>query len=129
MRKERDLFAALPTIDEAVSRRLHQRLVDAASAAGLLDVAYRTIETPVGTLLLAATPKGLVRVAYASEDHGLVLERLARDVSLRNQPAARRGALSPRRAERRHHRTVRRWRRSQAHAARAGVGRLSPRAK
>src|SRR5207249_3448352 len=83
MMKERDLFAALPTIDEAVSRRLHQRLVDAASAAGLLDVAYRTIETPVGMLLLAATPKGLVRVAYASEDHDLVLERLARDVSPR----------------------------------------------
>src|SRR5438045_7491591 len=83
MTNERDLFAALPTIDEAVSRRLHERLVDAANAAGLLDVAYRTIETPVGTLLLAATAKVLVRVAYASEDHDLVLERLARDVSLR----------------------------------------------
>jgi hypothetical protein len=57
---ERDLFATLPPIDEAVSWRLHQRLVDAANAAGLLDVAYRTIETPVGTLLLAATAKGLV---------------------------------------------------------------------
>src|SRR5881275_1025448 len=83
MMNERDLFAALPTIDEAVSQRLHQRLADVANAAGLLDVAYRTIETPVGTLLLAATPKGLVRVAYASEDHDLVLERLARDVSPR----------------------------------------------
>src|SRR5205809_6753417 len=83
MMNERDLFAALPTIDEAVSQRLHQRLVDVANAAGLLDVAYRTIETPVGTLLLAATARGLVRVAYASEDHDLVLERLARDVSPR----------------------------------------------
>src|SRR5207302_1141992 len=46
MMNERDLFAALPTIDEAVSRRLHERLVDAANAAGLLDVAYRTVETP-----------------------------------------------------------------------------------
>src|SRR5437016_13677820 len=46
MMNERDLFAALPTIDEAVSQRLHQRLVDVANAAGLLDVAYRTIETP-----------------------------------------------------------------------------------
>jgi methylated-DNA-[protein]-cysteine S-methyltransferase len=83
MTNERDLFAALPTIDEAVSQRLHQRLVDAAHDAGLLDVAYRTIDTPVGTLLLAATAKGLVRVAYAREDHDLVLERLARDVSPR----------------------------------------------
>jgi methylated-DNA-[protein]-cysteine S-methyltransferase len=80
---ERDPFAALPTVEPAVNRRLHQRLVDAASAAGLLDVAYRTIETPVGRLLLAATRKGLVRVAYAGEDHDRVLERLARDVSPR----------------------------------------------
>jgi methylated-DNA-[protein]-cysteine S-methyltransferase len=80
---EADLFAPLLTVDEDANRRLHQRLVDAASAAGLLDVAYRTLDTPVGTLLLAATPKGLVRVAYAREDHDLVLERLARDVSPR----------------------------------------------
>jgi len=83
MTNERDLFAALPTIDDDVNRRLHRRLVDAANAAGLLDVAYRTIDTPVGALLLAATPKGLVRVAYASQDHDLVLEGLARDVSPR----------------------------------------------
>jgi methylated-DNA-[protein]-cysteine S-methyltransferase len=80
---EADLFAPLLTVDEEANRRLHQRLVDAASAAGLLDVAYRTLDTPVGTLLLASTPKGLVRVAYAREDHDLVLERLARDVSPR----------------------------------------------
>lgn len=80
---EADLFAPLLTIDEETHRRLHRRLEEAASSAGLLDVAYRTLDTPVGTLLLAATPKGLVRVAYAREDHDLVLERLARDVSPR----------------------------------------------
>jgi methylated-DNA-[protein]-cysteine S-methyltransferase len=78
-----DLFAALPAVDEAITHRLHQRLVDAANAAGLLDVAYRTLDTPVGSLLLAATPQGLVRVAYAGQDHDLVLEHLARDVSPR----------------------------------------------
>ncbi len=36
----------------------------AAVAAGLLDVAYVIEPSPVGELLLAATPKGLVRVAY-----------------------------------------------------------------
>jgi len=80
---ESGLFAALPTIDEEVSRRLHRRLVEAANAAGVLDVAYRTIDTPVGALLLAATQKGLVRVAYGSQDHDRVLDGLARDVSPR----------------------------------------------
>ena len=78
-----DLFVALPVIDEKATRRLHDRLVRDAQTAGLLDVAFRTIDSPVGPLLLAATAKGLVRVAYASEDHDLVLERLARDVSPR----------------------------------------------
>lgn len=85
-----NVFAELPTVDKEANRRLHQRLADAADAAGLLDVAYRTVETPVGTLLLAATPRGLVRVAYASEGHDLVLERLARDVSPRILLAPRR---------------------------------------
>ncbi|HEV2843486.1 MAG TPA: methylated-DNA--[protein]-cysteine S-methyltransferase [Thermoanaerobaculia bacterium] len=80
---EADLFAPLLKADEEAHRRLRQRLVDAANAAGLLDVAYRTLDTPVGKLLLAATPQGLVRVAYAREDHDRVLERLARDVSPR----------------------------------------------
>ena len=80
---EAGLFAPLLKTDEETHRRLRQRLADAANAAGLLDVAYRTLDTPVGTLLLAATPQGLVRVAYAREDHDRVLERLARDVSPR----------------------------------------------
>lgn len=67
------LFAALADVDDAVRRRLHARLVAAASEAGILDVAYRTVDTPVGTLLLAATGDGLVRVAYEREDHDAVL--------------------------------------------------------
>ena len=78
-----NLFDPLPTLDAEANRRLHQRLAAAAVAAGLLAVAYRTRATPVGTLLLAATPKGLLRVAYASEGHDQVLETLARAVSPR----------------------------------------------
>jgi methylated-DNA-[protein]-cysteine S-methyltransferase len=63
--------------------RLHERLAAAAARDGLLDVAYTTIDTPVGPLLLAATDKGLVRVAYASQDHDLVLADLAQRVSPR----------------------------------------------
>ncbi|UGT72304.1 methylated-DNA--[protein]-cysteine S-methyltransferase [Nocardia gipuzkoensis] len=62
---------------------LHARLALEAEAAGLLDVAYRTVDTPVGTLLLAATPAGLVRVAYPAEDHAAVLATLAARISPR----------------------------------------------
>lgn len=63
--------------------RLHRRLEREAEQAGVLDVAYRTVDTPVGTLLLAATSVGLVRVAYAIEGHDTVLARLATAVSPR----------------------------------------------
>lgn len=63
--------------------RLRARLAAAAAAAGLLDVAYRRLDTPVGDLLLAATEVGLVRVAYPGEDHELVLDLLAARISPR----------------------------------------------
>ena len=78
-----DLFDALPVVDEDATRLLHERLVTAAQRDGLLDLAYRTFDTPVGALLLAATEQGLVRVAYAREDHDAVLARLADAVSPR----------------------------------------------
>ncbi len=64
-------------------RRLHDGLVAAALADGVLDVAYRTLDTPVGSLLLASTELGLVRVAYANEDHDVVLQDLADRISPR----------------------------------------------
>ena len=78
-----DLFAALPETDPDAQRRLHARLAAAADRAGILDVAYRTVDTPVGTLLLAATERGLVRVAYPREGHDRVLDQLAGTVSPR----------------------------------------------
>lgn len=70
-------------IDPELMTHLHRRLERAAASADLLDVAYTTIDTPVGSLLLAATPEGLVRVAYASEDHDRVLETLGQRLSSR----------------------------------------------
>lgn len=66
-----------------VTRRLHARLVGRAEEDGLLDVAYRTLDTPVGSLLVAATTAGLVRVAYAAEGHDAVLAALADRISPR----------------------------------------------
>jgi methylated-DNA-[protein]-cysteine S-methyltransferase len=62
---------------------LHARLAAAAEHDGILDVAYRVHDTPVGPLLLAATEHGLVRVAYASEGHDTVLQALADKISPR----------------------------------------------
>jgi methylated-DNA-[protein]-cysteine S-methyltransferase len=65
-------------------------LARAAAAAGLLDVAYATFDSPVGTLLLAATPTGLVRLAYLDGgDQDAVLEDLAARVSPRVLAAPR----------------------------------------
>jgi len=76
------LAEALP-VDPDRLERLHTQLAAAAEAAAVLDVAYRVLDTPVGPLLLAATDVGLVRVAYAVEDHDAVLAMLADQISPR----------------------------------------------
>jgi methylated-DNA-[protein]-cysteine S-methyltransferase len=84
------LRGALPDVTEADLAILHDRLAERAAAGGVLDVAYRTLDTPVGTLLLAATGTGLVRVAFAIEGHDQVLQALATQISPRVLRAPRR---------------------------------------
>ncbi len=81
--EEARLFEALPVNDEDAIARLRARLAGAAEQDGLLDVAYREVATPVGSLLLAATEQGLIRVAYETQDHDQVLAALAEVVSPR----------------------------------------------
>jgi methylated-DNA-[protein]-cysteine S-methyltransferase len=50
-----------------VTPELDARFRDAAADAGLLDAAYDLVETPLGTLLVAATDAGLVRISYDPE--------------------------------------------------------------
>lgn len=69
--------------DPAHLDMLTRRLAETADREGLLEVAYRTLDTPVGELLIAATPTGIVRVAYPIEDHDAVLQQLADSVSPR----------------------------------------------
>ncbi|OBG22976.1 cysteine methyltransferase [Mycolicibacterium celeriflavum] len=76
------LFDALHPDRETLDR-VHRRLERAADDDGVLDVAYRTIDSPVGPLLLAATTAGLVRVAFDIEGHDTALSRLAEVVSPR----------------------------------------------
>jgi methylated-DNA-[protein]-cysteine S-methyltransferase len=77
-----DLAALYPVGDDDISR-LHARLAATADREGLLDVAYRTVDSPVGALLIAATPVGLVRVAFSSEGHDAVLQNLSDRISSR----------------------------------------------
>jgi methylated-DNA-[protein]-cysteine S-methyltransferase len=66
-------------------------LDEAAAAAGLLDVAYASLDSPLGTLLVAATPRGLVRIAYLDhDDEESVLRQLATKISPRVLAAPRR---------------------------------------
>jgi methylated-DNA-[protein]-cysteine S-methyltransferase len=69
---------------------LHRRLGDSAAAIGILDVAYTTVDSPVGQLLLAATERGLVRVAYRREGFDAVLQTLTSRLSPRVLKAPRR---------------------------------------
>ncbi len=87
------LVAGLGPVGEETMSRLHARLITRADATGMLDVAYRTIDSPVGSLLLAATGQGLVRVAYAGpagQGYDKVLAQLAERVSPRILRAPRR---------------------------------------
>jgi methylated-DNA-[protein]-cysteine S-methyltransferase len=80
----------LADVDEETLARLHHRLEQRATESGVLDVAFRTIDSPVGLLLLAATPLGLVRVAYQREGLDAVLQALATKISPRVLAAPRR---------------------------------------
>ena len=84
-----DTLQGALAVDPDDLRRLHERLATAAAADHVLDIAYRTLDSPVGSLLLAATEAGLVRVAYAGEGHDRVLEDLSDRISPRilNHPA------------------------------------------
>jgi methylated-DNA-[protein]-cysteine S-methyltransferase len=84
------MFAWITRDDAQTMTRLHDRLVATADADQLLDVAYRTVDSPVGTLLLAATKQGVVRVAYELEGHDQVLQALSERVSPRILNAPRR---------------------------------------
>src|SRR3954447_3558787 len=76
----REHAAGLPAEPPA---ELEQRLSARGAEEGLLDVAYGWSDSPLGRLTVAATPRGLVRVAYPFKEPDAVLEELARKVSPR----------------------------------------------
>ena len=60
-----------------------EALRERAADEGLLDVAYATADSPFGTLLLAKTPQGLVRLGLPNEDFEPILVDLAGRISPR----------------------------------------------
>jgi methylated-DNA-[protein]-cysteine S-methyltransferase len=80
-------FAAM---DAGELDALRARLAARAETDGVLDLAYRTVDSPIGPLLLAATPAGLVRVAFESEGYDDVLGELATAISPRILESGRR---------------------------------------
>jgi methylated-DNA-[protein]-cysteine S-methyltransferase len=65
-----------------VPSELDTRFRDRAAAEGLLDVAYDLAESPVGTLLVAATPAGVCRISFDPEPEA-ALDELARSFGAR----------------------------------------------
>lgn len=69
-----DLFGAVPSGDVDA---LRARLAAAAATRGLVDTAFRTLDTALGSLLIATTPAGLVSVTFDGDAPDATLERLA----------------------------------------------------
>ena len=73
------------------------RLLERAEEDGLVEVAYATVDSPFGRLLLAGTDRGIVKVGLPNQDVDEVLSQLAARVSPRVLEAPRR--LDPARRE------------------------------
>lgn len=78
-----DPLAGLRAVEDEELAALHRDLEERAQRDGVLDVAFREFDSPLGPLLLAATSGGLIRVAYQSEGFDSVLDTLATKVSPR----------------------------------------------
>ncbi len=69
--------------------RLHEILEEKVVDENL-DISYRTVDSPLGTLMLAATSEGVLRVAFEGEDFDHVLGSLSKSVSPRILKSRRR---------------------------------------
>jgi methylated-DNA-[protein]-cysteine S-methyltransferase len=79
---ERRLAAAAPAADLDLAR-LRDALAARATREGFVDVAYGTLDSPLGELTVFVTPRGVVRVAFEDEPRDQLLDELAGSVSPR----------------------------------------------
>jgi methylated-DNA-[protein]-cysteine S-methyltransferase len=72
-----DFDLAVPAPEPGLLEALHRRLEHDAVGPSAPDVHYRTVDSPLGPLLVAATEAGVVRVAFDREGQDTVLQSLA----------------------------------------------------
>lgn len=65
------------------ARTAARRFSERVAEQGLADVSYAPVDSPFGELLLAASDRGMLRLAFPEEDTESVLARLAARVSPR----------------------------------------------
>ena len=81
---ESDLKDALRArVDDEAAELAARRATARALDEGLGDVAYATVDSPIGDLLVASTERGLVRVSFRDERHDDVLNELVVRISPR----------------------------------------------
>src|SRR5688572_19313741 len=68
---------------EERSAKAAAKIAEEAAKGGLLDVAYAETDSPFGTLLVAVTRRGLVRLSYPNEDRDKTFRELSEGVSPR----------------------------------------------
>jgi methylated-DNA-[protein]-cysteine S-methyltransferase len=85
-----DLGTMVPVADARErARRADDLLRAAADEGGLIDVAIGTVDSPVGELFVAVTPKGLACVGFDEQDREALEDRFAEALSPRVVTSAR----------------------------------------
>jgi methylated-DNA-[protein]-cysteine S-methyltransferase len=74
---------------ERRSRDAAERFRGAAFDDGLVDVAVGTLDSPVGELFVAVTPRGVASISFDGMDRDRLMARFARELSPRFVAAAR----------------------------------------
>jgi methylated-DNA-[protein]-cysteine S-methyltransferase len=68
---------------DALPQPILDRLAAAAEAEGLIDAAYDHVDTPIGTLLVVQTPRGVARIGFPEEREDLILLGVAKGLGPR----------------------------------------------
>ena len=93
-----ELKSAIAEASDGVdTARLSAWIADRAGEEGLLDIAYCEVDSPIGPLLAATTPAGLVKLGYPNVPMERQLEELSAAISPRLLEAPER--LDPLRRE------------------------------